>query len=707
LVLPSLRSEQPRKFFRARAVLASLFGAGTSSGREGWLTGVLVAATVFMLGLTPIADGDIFWHLTAGREMVRLRAWLHVDSFTVSAAGRPWTDVHWLFQLGAYAVHRAGGLRALVIVKAAVLAIGAVLFTETAARAATTISAPLAGEGAAKVPPAAARARATEGHARALCGATLIAALALARHLLPVRPSLITLLMLAIFVAVLESCRRRGGRPWRRLGLLPALQIVWTNCQGLSILGPVVIGAYLLPAAILQRGSRQRAPNRQSSRPPAEESSFPVRAGAMALGLCLLAALATPYGMAAVVLPVRLLLRLIPAPENVFSAQVAENVSPLRLEASLPDQAAHFRVYLVALLAGLIYARRQLPAAHALLVLSFGALALVATRNVPLFYWMATPLTAMAISRQIDLSPSRRPGLRIGARALMATVFAGELAFAALAAAREPSIADPAPFHFPVESVAVLSRAGASGPIFAPDHQGGYLEFAVPRLQPYLDTRLVLHSAEEYAFYLDVVDRPSHFDGLADRCGFRYVVLTTAYPDRYLDLVRHLAISPAWRLIFTDGSEVLFAHGGPAPALLMDKRSTTVAILDSLATRFRAQPRLWAAARLQLARLHIVLGAPREALYVLGTLDDETALQLRARAYLVAGEAAAAAGLALIMLAHDPRDVRSLVLLAQIQLAAGDAPGAWRWLRQALAAEPYDPEARALLTRLEADAHPP
>src|SRR6185312_11448936 len=73
---------------------------------------VLVALGVgaFLAGLTAISDGDIFWHLAAGREMVHRRAWLHTDPFTLSAAGRPWVDVHWLFQLAGYGIYRLGGL---------------------------------------------------------------------------------------------------------------------------------------------------------------------------------------------------------------------------------------------------------------------------------------------------------------------------------------------------------------------------------------------------------------------------------------------------------------------------------------------------------------------------------------------------------------------------------------------------------------------
>ena len=36
----------------------------------------------FVIALDPIADGDIFWHLAAGREMVHRHALLDTDTFT-------------------------------------------------------------------------------------------------------------------------------------------------------------------------------------------------------------------------------------------------------------------------------------------------------------------------------------------------------------------------------------------------------------------------------------------------------------------------------------------------------------------------------------------------------------------------------------------------------------------------------------------------
>src|SRR4051794_6894620 len=221
------------------------------------LVGLVVA--VVAAGLTPVADGDIFWHLAAGRRMVETGHFLRTDPFSLSAAGRPWIDVHWLFQLGTYAVHALGGLRALVLVKTALTTIGAVALWWLVGREAPRLRLALA----------------------VAMGAALVAA----RHLLLVRPVVLTLVFLASFLIVLESFRRSGR--WRRLLVLPALQVAWVNCQGLAPLGLAVVAAALLGA--LAGGGRS----------PFGEERGPAgwRPLAWVLGLCGLASLVTPYGV--------------------------------------------------------------------------------------------------------------------------------------------------------------------------------------------------------------------------------------------------------------------------------------------------------------------------------------------------------------------------------------------------------------------------
>jgi hypothetical protein len=369
---------------------------------------------------------------------------------------------------------------------------------------------------------------------------------------------------------------------------------------------------------------------------------------------------------------------------------------------------------------------------------AFAGLALMANRNVLLLYWVGAPILAIAIaggdggvrtgaaaassarlSARLFARLSARSGprlwldrlrlsrlLRLGAPALLLA----ELGLVGWAAARETPPGSPTPFHFPVESVRRLAAAGVTGPIFAPDQHGGYVELMLPGATPYIDTRLVLHTGAEYAEYLSLFAEPSAFDSLdagiarVAPTGFSAVILTTAYPDSYLGLIAHLAASPSWSLAYTDGYEVLFTRGASLPALRLSERSTVEAIGAELDARFGSRPEILAAARLNLARLLVVLGERAGAERVLMALDSRPAVALRARSELAAGELGAAESLGRILVDADARDVHGLTLLGEIAAARGESTRAADWLRRSLALDPYDPEARALAARLEPSA---
>src|ERR1041384_5550918 len=94
------------------------------SPRHAWAALLFVGAA--SAGFAAAADGDVWWHLAAGREMWERGAWLTTDPFSSVAAGRRWIDVHWLFQLGAFAVHSRWGLAGLVACKCVILGGGAI-----------------------------------------------------------------------------------------------------------------------------------------------------------------------------------------------------------------------------------------------------------------------------------------------------------------------------------------------------------------------------------------------------------------------------------------------------------------------------------------------------------------------------------------------------------------------------------------------------
>jgi hypothetical protein len=651
-----------------------------SQAKNGHLPPSLLGAMLFLAaagsGVAPSADGDIWWHLAAGREMVARGQLLFSDPFSLGAGGQPWADVHWLFQLVAYGVHSLFGLAGLVWLKCAVTGLGACVLLGAVERRPGSWS-------------------------RGLFVSLLSAALFVARALLLVRPVIVTLLLMALFFWVLEHVRRAGRH--RPLVLLPLLQIVWVNCQGLSALGLALIGAYALGAFLTVVLGQARHWPFARARVNGGDGGRHVRALGLAFLGCAVASCITPFGLRGIALPAKLLGRLMPDGNNVFAHSVAENVAPFSVE-QWSGEFWHLKWALALLAVAIWCAGRRLRAEHVLLLGALSTLALLSNRNVLLLYWLGAPIAAsyLAPVMRARLRHAGRPG-KHWAFGLNLAAFLGLLGLCGSAAAREPSLARPTPFRMPEASARVLAGL-PGGSVFSADHQGGYLIWSLyPRFRPYIDTRLVLRTPEEYEAYLAIADQPERFAALQGREHFSYVALPVAYPDRYLRLIGTLATSPDWKLVFTNGSEVLFARRDIplAEALRPSDPAFTARLLAQLDHEYVDAPKLRGAAQLQLATLDLALGEFAQAERVLSSSSAPEADALRARCRFGAGHAADAELITQKLLKRDTHDISSLNLMALIALGRANRKLAIGYLRRAVDVNPFDPETNQVLANLE------
>jgi hypothetical protein len=405
-----------------------------------------------------------------------------------------------------------------------------------------------------------------------------------------------------------------------------------------------------------------------------------------------------------------LLLRLVPHAQNPFQ-NVAENLPPFQLERFSPEQVWHLKWFLGLLALGMLCSAGRMLLSHLLMLLGLVGLALLSHRNVLLLYWLASPIVALQLApaaRRALLAVQSRRTLAL-ARGLPLVASAGVLGIVCTAAARESSFREPSPFHIPVDAVRAVEDVSGSGTVFTADHQGGYLIWKLyPRFKPYIDTRLILRTADEYAEYLELADHPERFQAFQQRHGFSFVVLPVLYPDRYLGLIALLYDSPAWKLIYTDGSDVVFASStlvstanSHSESVDLRADATTDRIAAQLSARFHASPRLLEAARIQLATLDIAVHAFGQAERVLSETPSTAALALRARARLAAGDLEGTEQLAERLMRDDDRDVRTLDLLALLHVRRGQLPKALTFVRRALAIDPFDSEATRLLGTME------
>jgi tetratricopeptide (TPR) repeat protein len=256
---------------------ASARGIPTLSARlaDAGLVALFLALT-FLLGVFPLKDVDFYWHLRTG-DLIRQTGDIpHVDIYTFTREGTPWIDLHWVYQVGISWLHERGGVPALNLVKCAITAV-AVLLLVTA--------------------------RKRDWPLWVMILAWLPALLLLGGRMY-VRPETLTLLYLAIFLAVATR--------WDRMPVLalvlPLVQVAWVNSQGLFVLGPIVLVFGLIDAVLTRVAF---GPERKPW----------WRTVGIASALTFAACLVNPYGVTGALYPAQLAATM---SNPVFSKNIAE-----------------------------------------------------------------------------------------------------------------------------------------------------------------------------------------------------------------------------------------------------------------------------------------------------------------------------------------------------------------------------------------------
>ena len=236
-----------------------------------FLTGLSLAALTLALTAREVVQIDPWFHIAAGRWILEHLAIPRTNVFLEAHPEHAFVDLEWLFQVGAALGCRLGGVPLLSLAKLALVGLAVALVASLSRRE------PGLGIGL----------------------ATLFAGAAFPRFIL--RPEVVSLTLFATQLLILERATsgprsRYRSLDGRSLAALALLQWLWSNCHGLSLLGPLATGCYVLEAlapASLQRtlGLRRRV--------------GPAKPLLAALGLQLLAASLTPFGPAGLLWPFR------------------------------------------------------------------------------------------------------------------------------------------------------------------------------------------------------------------------------------------------------------------------------------------------------------------------------------------------------------------------------------------------------------------
>jgi tetratricopeptide (TPR) repeat protein len=638
-------------------------GRINAEAAAGAVSAAAVLGAVAAFCLTCVTDSDLFWHLATGDLIRRTGQVPTSDTFSYTAYGLPWVDIHWLYQVLVSYLHEVAGLAAVELAKTLIV-VGLFAWLWRRGRRAA---------------------------GPALCGAMLLLAALACQERFLTRPEIVSWWLLAATLALLTSADDAQAAARRRRLLwigLPLLVVLWVNVQGLFVLAPALTGLALVAAAA------------RAARRPAAAWDGPAAPGTQAgdllasVALQSVAALINPVGARALRLPFEEFFQHLGG-RTLLSRTIAEfrpTLSGYLVTPAIVAFVAFAALTAVVLAAG----GRRAPLFDWLVAGATFYVALRARRNIPIFVIAAVPIA-------LRHAAPRVAALAAGSRRRSMSL-AGTVAVTAAAALLIVSVATNQfylhppterwfgvgliPDYFPEESARFVDRARLPGRVFSSLWAGGYLIKAWDRdRQVFIDGRNdpFLHGVLES--YLKAIADPEYFLEMVEK----YQITAVLWPhQRALEarpLLKWLAEGHGWVMEHLDPGGVVFVRNDMmTPTLQRLGRFGTGRPRDALYADLRrqiaAEPFAGPPIReVALGEFFSTTGDPQgaaeflrpavEALPRSATLRQEYGLALERQGKRAEARAAYEEAARL-----DPRLTPALVALGAMALEDGDRAGA-------------------------------
>jgi hypothetical protein len=470
-----------------------------SSGSAGW-QGLLV-------------DGDVGWHIRTGQYILDHRAVPHHDLYSFSKPDAPWYAWEWLTDVIDGSIHRAAGLKGIVLMAGVVIALFA-----------TTLIRRMVWRGS---------------HLFVAMIVALVGVGAASIHFLA-RPHIFTLLLLSICVWLVEADRQK---PSNRIWFLVPITIVWTNLHGgflalIALLGVASVG--LAVESWLGRGSFRNA----------------IRYGALTCA-CAASSLVNPYGYQ---LHVHVL-------EYLRSDWIRNVIQEFQSPSFRNENMLQFEgLLLVGLMVAALSFRRG-RVVEGLWILFFAHMSLSSVRHVPVYVTVTAPILALEISEwwrnwTAGARKSSLPGIINAMAADSIAQFRRTSAWPVAAVVALMLIGKPIPWPtdfapevFPVKMVHAHEDLIRGSRIMTTDQWADYLIYLNPGQKVFVDGRSDFYGPEVGNEYIHLMNGQWDWDKILTKYRFNVALLPIES-----SLSQLLKLRPEWRVMEDDGKRILLVR---------------------------------------------------------------------------------------------------------------------------------------------------
>jgi hypothetical protein len=464
-----------------------------------------------------LADADVGWHIRTGEWILDHHAVPHHDLYSFSKPDAPWYAWEWGSDVIFGALHRAAGLKGVVLLAGVLIS----LFAWTLLR----------------------RMVGRDVHLLWAMVVSLLGVGAASIHFLA-RPHMFTLLFLSLSVWMIDNDRRESSeRSAKRLWLLVPLTLVWTNLHGgflalIAVLGLTAIGIAI--EAYMGRGDFRHA---------ARYLALAASCAAVSLG--------NPYGYR-LHTHVAEYLRSdwIRNTLQEFQSPVFRNENILQFEALM----------LVGLIAaGLLFRRRRVV--EGLWIVYFAHMSLASVRHVPIFVTVCAPVIAVEVSdwwRRWTAGSTKSSffGIVNSMATELASSFqrvsAWPFVLVGTLVVMGAPIKWPKDFPsivFPTKIVHEHQAQIMQGRLLTTDQWGDYLIYLDPQHKVYVDGRSDFYGPEIGNQYLRMTGGQWDWREILEKNGFTSVLLPSELP-----ICQLLKQDPGWRVEEDSGKTILLVH---------------------------------------------------------------------------------------------------------------------------------------------------
>jgi hypothetical protein len=469
---------------------------------------LFLAACAFLALLTRPAlllnDGDVYWHVAAGRWIIEHLAIPASDPFSYTLRDAPWTAHEWLSEVVFAGAYAAGGWSAVVVFAAAAFAIALAILIRFLLRHLEPIYALLLA---------------------AMCASLL------APHL-TARPHALMVPVLVIWATGLVRARERNvAPPW----WLACVMVLWANLHGSFLLGLALVVVFATEAIVASA--------------PGTARRSAARRWVAFLVVSALAASATPFGPKGLLVAVEL-------DRMTYALSVIGEWRSLNFQQLQP-----LELWLMVAGGAILFRGLKLPPIRIILLLGLLHLALKHARHADLLALLAPVVVAEPFGAQLAAARNgTRQAIRLDryfaalvppARPATAGLVLALLGAAGWIAVHADAVR-PAAHVTPEAALRAANEQGIRGPVLNAYEFGGYLIFS--GTPPFIDGRTDLYGDAFVKTYMEAIHlaSPERLPQLLEQYRIGWTLLSPGMPA-----VSMLDRLPGWRRIHADETAVV------------------------------------------------------------------------------------------------------------------------------------------------------